>query len=147
MYGWEDNISEADDLAKQLYGNGKGRKDHVRVELLLKNHADKVDKALSDATGAVHAVGYINHSRAVAKCPFCNGGEAVNPSKSDKEGFYCLACGNYQNGGYPVPIDWNWNYNQMAAQLKKRPNPLTRNAWPWETVQSIQNENDRMGVH
>lgn len=146
MYGFADKISTADDLAVQLVGQGKNRGDHIAREFE-KLHLDaQIERAIEkpDSRNPVKAIGYIEHSRFIARCPFCGGGEAVNPGGT--EGFFCLSCANYMNDGKPLPVVWNWDWKKVAAVLELRPNPLNRNCYPSETLEGIKAENIARGL-
>jgi hypothetical protein len=134
MYGYEDKISTADRLAVQVFGTGKTRREFIVAVLGKKNLSHKAMKAIGGNTGdAVYA--YVNWSRWIARCPHCGGREAVNPHKKN-EGFFCLSCANYMNGGLPRPIIYPANYKDIEKELEKRPDPHKRN---WRTGQTIEN--------
>ena len=83
----------------------------------------------------------INHSRWIARCPYCSGAEMV--SKADPR-FFCLSCLNKGSGGRFLSVTFpRWD-ESIEAELMKRPE-ANRN-WKAETVTKLRKENKRNGV-
>lgn len=62
----------------------------------------------------------INFGQWIAKCPDCNGAEAVDPSEPI---FYCCSCGNFSQNGSPRPVEFPPEKERKAIEKEvlKRP--------------------------
>lgn len=87
---------------------------------------------------------YINWSRWVADCPFCQGAEVVSRRLPV---FYCASCGMERNGGAPARVIFPADADQIEAVLLCRPVVATRNWLPHEAVTRLQAENDALLAH
>lgn len=99
-----------------------------------------------ETRGSVQA--YINHSRWIAKCPFCDGALSVG---IDDPVFFCVDCGMQANGGgpgapgYAMGVSFPDNWQDIEAVLLLRFNPAHRNWYPGETVARLIDENIEHG--
>ena len=100
-----------------------------------------------EVRGSVAA--YINHSRWIARCPFCPGALTVS---EDDPVFFCVDCGMQANGGGPgtpgcaMAVQFPENMREIEAVLVDRPDPTTRNWFPHELVADLIRENIEHGV-
>ena len=62
----------------------------------------------------------INFGQWIAKCPDCNGAEAVDPSEPI---LYCFSCGNFSQNGSPRPVEFPPEKERKAIEkeILKRP--------------------------
>jgi len=86
----------------------------------------------------------INHGRWIAHCA-CGGAEDVAPAEPV---FYCLSCGNADNDGRVMKIEFPDPSDREAieAELLKRPEMETRNWLPSETMDDLIAENRKHGL-
>ena len=77
---------------------------------------------------------YVNHGRWVASC-VCLGAELAFG-----ELMVCASC------GVASRIEWPDNRDEIETVLSKRPDALTRNWWPHETVEMLKAENAERGI-
>ncbi len=100
-----------------------------------------------DTRGEVAA--FVNHSRWIAKCPYCAGALTVG---LDEPIFYCVECGMQANGGgpgqpgYAMDVIFPRFWQDIEAVLLLRPDPATRNWLPHETIDDLIQENIAHGV-
>lgn len=66
----------------------------------------------------------INHGRWIVKCPFCPGGECVDPNEPV---FFCLSCGNSDNAGHVMDVQFPDERGMIEAILLRRPRIENRN--------------------
>jgi hypothetical protein len=91
--------------------------------------------------GAVKAE--INHGRWLARCPFCSGAEEADPGEPI---FYCLSCGNADNGGHIMMVMFPDDRDKIESVLLARFNIGTRNWTPGESLQDLVKENKEHGL-
>jgi hypothetical protein len=82
---------------------------------------------------------YVNQSRWVADCPFCPSAQIVSPTDPR---FFCPECYNAAVAGAYVHVVFPGDIDQIEALLDQRPDPVTRNWLPAETVTDLAAEND-----
>jgi len=87
----------------------------------------------------------INHGRWIAKCPFCNGAELVDPQDLR---FMCCSCFNSKVGGKWLKIEMPDAETKEAVEkaLLARPERSTRSWLHGESAKDLEAENDAMGV-
>ena len=105
----------------------------------------------------------INFGQWIAKCPDCNGAEAVDPSEPI---FYCFSCGNYKQNGRPRKVEFPKDREEIEKLVLARPikigmgthniervtlakptiwtkfGPLSRSWVPGETVADLKKQNE-----
>jgi len=101
----------------------------------------KVVKLNDIADMEIEAV--INHSRYVARCPFCTGAELVWPSRLV---FMCCSCWNEQAGNKFLRVKLPEKREGIERELLNRPQPHTRNWEPGESIARLRRENKQHGV-
>ena len=84
----------------------------------------------------------INHGRWIARC-LCGGAEDVAPAEPV---FYCLSCGNADNDGRVMTIEFPADRAAIEEALLKRPEMETRNWLPGESVDDLITENRKHGL-
>jgi len=133
----------------QVKAQSRGHSDmlsHWGADLVRKGWLDAIP-ALSLPPQGEQAIAVVNHSRWFALCPDerCAGGEVVSP---DAPVFMCLSCGNKNN------LDKNGIIRlrqvafpddriELEKVLLERPDPVSRNWYPTETIEDLQEENKR----
>jgi hypothetical protein len=85
----------------------------------------------------------VNHGRWIARCVVCGGAEEVTPKEPV---FYCLSCGNADNGGHVMAVVFPDDREAIEAELLRRPDIGTRNWLPTETVNDLASESAAHGV-
>ena len=101
--------------------------------------------------GARRAIARINHGRWLADCPYCDGAELVHP---DERFFVCLSCGNLGLGspnkldgdGRILHVEFPPNWHSIERILISRPDEVTRNWNPGETMADLRRENTEHGL-
>lgn len=128
-----DTIWDAEDLAQRL-----GAAD---ARTLTRRIAQRAGHVLREGTrGEVRA--RLEHGRWVADCPACNGAEVV--SRAARE-FFCLSCGNAQNGGQPMRAVFPRDRAKIEAALEVRQAPNQH--WrPGDTVEELRAMNRAHGL-
>ena len=76
-------------------------------------------------------VAAVNHGRWVAECPWCRDAQRVDLSDP---WFYCVACGNAENGHLWVPVKLPAALKAIEHALLERSHEENRNWLPHETV-------------
>jgi len=86
----------------------------------------------------------INHGRWIARCA-CGGAEDVSPAEPV---FYCLSCGNADNDGHVMTIEFPTAAAREAieAALLKRLEMENRNWQPGESLDDLMGENKAHGL-
>jgi len=84
----------------------------------------------------------INHGRWIARCA-CGGAEDVAPTEPV---FYCLSCGNADNDGRVMKIEFPEDREAIEGVLLKRPDMENRNWQPGESVGDLDFENREHGL-
>jgi hypothetical protein len=92
------------------------------------------------AAGSVPAE--INHGRWMVRCPACPGAEEADPEQPI---FYCLSCGNADNGGHVMAVEFPKDREEIERLLLAR-EIENRNVKPTETPADIEAENLEYGV-
>lgn len=94
---------------------------------------------------AVQAVAYVNHSRWVVDCPFCNSAQIASP---DDRRFVCCDCLNATVAGRFVEVVWPAAAEraQIEQLLLARGGVANRNWSPGETAAELRLENAAHGV-
>ena len=87
------------------------------------------------------AYAVVNRGRWIVRCPWCP--SAQNASRTDRR-FFCVECENH-GGGWATVI-WPDDADQIELLLGRRPDLATRNWEIGETVDFVQDDNDRHGV-
>jgi hypothetical protein len=124
--------------------------------------AEKKKHVIDDTVSGGNSVyAEINAGRWIAKCPDCNGAEAVDP---DERVFYCLSCGNERVGGKHRKVVFPKNWKAIEKEILKRPvkvrpgrDPIAQaftaipdklpRAWTTdETLEDIQKQNKEVGL-
>lgn len=101
--------------------------------------------ARGDVSQAATVIAYINESRWIASCPFCNSAQVGSP---DDPRFLCANCANlavqgaYLNVSYPPTKA----VQAIEAALLDRPEIATRNWTVDETADELVAENISQGV-
>lgn len=78
----------------------------------------------------------VNHSRWLAKCPFC----ASSQHASEDGLFYCAICSNEAGGHRTIPLAFPVNAGEIASVLKIRPLPEQRNWNPGESIDDLRRQ-------
>lgn len=86
---------------------------------------------------------YVNHGRWVVECPDCRGAQLA--CEQDRR-FMCNTCGNESIGGRWRAVVWPPFWQGLESVLIRRPDPVTRNWLPGESVADLASENDDHGV-
>lgn len=89
------------------------------------------------ATEAITAYG--NHDRWVVECPDCASAQLA--CRTDHR-FMCGECGNVAIGGLWRPVVWPTGGRAIEAELSQRPERVTRNWLPGETVAELAAERE-----
>jgi hypothetical protein len=102
---------------------------------------------MTDLSNAV-AVGvsvpvYVNHGRWVVMCPSCLSAE-IGDRVAGR--FMCHDCRNSDHGGMWITVDWPEDADAIDELLNARPDRLTRNWLPHETVADLAAENETHGI-
>jgi len=90
--------------------------------------------------GAVKAE--INHGRWIVRCPACSGAEEADPGEPI---FYCLSCGNDENGGHVMQVVFPDDRAAIEAALLRR-EMGNRNWAPGESLSDLEMENAEHGL-
>lgn len=85
----------------------------------------------------------INHGRWLARCPACHGAEEADPGEPI---FYCLSCGNADNGGQVMEAIFPDNMDLIEQALLIRPDMGSRNWSPGEKFDDLLRENAEHGL-
>jgi hypothetical protein len=129
-------IGTAFDMVSALRGNDRPT---LMVWLMRQAHAVGFDFD-PHMRGNVQAE--INHGRWIARCA-CGGAEDVAPAEPV---FYCLSCGNADNDGHVMTIEFPTDREAIEAALLKRPEMENRNWQPSESVDDLMGENKAHGL-
>lgn len=85
----------------------------------------------------------INHGRWIVRCPFCPGAEEADPEEPI---FYCLSCGNADNYGQVMTVEFPANREEIEQALLARPDMGNRNWTAGEELADLARENAAHGV-
>lgn len=85
---------------------------------------------------------YVNRSRWVANCPYCN--TALPVSKVDTR-FWCIGCRMIANLGCALQVIYPQDHREIELVLSMRPLAINRNWSPGETVSNLAQENINNG--
>jgi hypothetical protein len=89
----------------------------VMFKRMAKDRGYKIDNTIS---GGNPVYAEINAGRWIARCPDCNGAEAVNPQdKSPK--FFCFSCGNERVSGKYRKVIFPKDWKEIEKEILKRP--------------------------
>lgn len=86
---------------------------------------------------------FVNFGRWLVECPRC---KFAVPASKRHPAFYCLRCGNRNNGGAALRVTFPKNTELIEYILTRRPEIETRNWKPGETAGDLQLENIQHGV-
>jgi hypothetical protein len=106
-----------------------------------------ISTALGDVDNTAPPVlARINHNLWIADCE-CAGAEAVDPGQPE-QGFFCFSCYNIIHGGLPRRVVYPKDAvrAKLEQRLLLRPDVLTRNWVPTETVEDLERENVAHGL-
>lgn len=79
----------------------------------------------------------VNHSRWIARCPFCAGAMYVAPGLE----FFCVDCLMAGNDGHAMRVVFPAERARIEALLAARPQRANRNWQPGESVEELEAEN------
>jgi hypothetical protein len=91
------------------------------AEIMFKRMAaDRGYKIDDTVSGGNPVYAEINAGRWIARCPDCNGAEAVNPQDKHPK-FFCFSCGNERISGKYRRVIFPEDWQEIEKEILKRP--------------------------